>query len=96
MLEYRIEHDPWQNESIEYDLSGDEQEATRALDVEFDITVVLDILERMNITVNSYTLEYDRHTGRTWSILAQSSEEKFLAFDKIKHPYVTMKRILVN
>ena len=91
-MDYYIEHDPWENESIEYDLSGDEAEATRALDSEFDITVVIEILERKGIRIDSYTLEYDRHIGSKWSILAHGTPEQFDLFRKSKHPYVTMRK----
>lgn len=87
-VEVKLEFDPWANESIEYELSQDDDLARRALDVEIDL---FDFLEKIkpHATVDAYWLEHCRHCGSKWKIHARFSAENYEIFYRWKMPYIT-------
>jgi len=87
----RLTFDPWQNESIEYDISGDEDLALEALELDIDVYQFMDTLVKRGVTVEKYQIYHQRHTGTRWRVCATFTTEEWRRFAMWKHPYITVE-----
>ena len=87
----RLTFDPWQNESIEYDISGDEDLALEALGLDIDVYQFMDTLVKRGVTVEKYQIYHQRHTGTRWRVCATFTPEEWRRFAMWKHPYITVE-----
>jgi hypothetical protein len=87
----RLTYDPWQNESIEYALSGDEDQALEALNVDVDVYHFMHTLKQRGVVVEEYQVQHHRHTGTRWRVCATFREAQWHAWLWRKHPYITVE-----
>ena len=87
----RLTFDPWQNESIEYDISNDEDLALKALGLDIDVYQFMDALDKRGVTVEKYQIHHDRHCGTRWRVCASFTPEEWKRFAMWKHPYITVE-----
>ena len=87
----RLTYDPWQNESIEYEISGDEDLALQALGLDIDPYQFMEQLEKRKVTVEKYQIYHQRHTGTRWRVCATFTPEEWRRFSMWKHPYITVE-----
>ena len=85
-----LEFDPWQNESIEYDLSEDEDRAVEALGIDVDAQQYADLLESRGARVQKTVITHERHVGTSWRMWVNFELHDYRRYSMWRHPYVVV------
>ena len=82
--------DPWQNESIEWDLSEDPDMAIKALGVDVDAQEYAQLIESRGGRVQKTVITVERHTGTSWRMWADFDLPNYRRYTMWRHPYVVV------